>query len=319
MIKVYALQDNVITSSTVKDIKEVSTKDAKQWVDIEGESDEVIRKVLEHFGCHRLAIQDTLRKKHPPKLENFNDSLFMLYRGISTISKDFAVSYVQMAFFITETTIITVHDEKSFGIESTMKEPELSEWITTPALVWLKILKASAKKYLEEIAKLDDTLTKLEEGIAESGNDDDLTRLVMYKTRLRRFRRTANYHEEIVDDLGKLNHQHLLFKDSTHIIQDTYDKFERIYSLSSMYYDLCGDLIDGYLSLTSHHLNKTMQLLTVITAIFIPLGLLAGIYGMNFDNMPELHHPYGYFILLGFMGTIAAVLLYLFKKYKWLE
>lgn len=319
MIKVYALQDNAITSRTVKDIKEVSTKDAKQWVDIEGESDEVIRRVLEHFGCHRLAIQDTLRKKHPPKLENFNDSLFMLYRGINTISKDFAVSYVQMAFFITETTIITVHDEKSFGIESTMKEPELSEWLTTPALVWLKVLKASAKKYLEEIAKLDDTLTKLEEGIAESGNDDDLTRLVMYKTRLRRFRRTANYHEEIVDDLGKLNHQHLLFKDSTHIIQDTYDKFERIYSLSSMYYDLCGDLIDGYLSLTSHHLNKTMQLLTVITAIFIPLGLLAGIYGMNFDNIPELHHPYGYFILLGFMGTIAAVLLYLFKKYKWLE
>ena len=86
-----------------------------------------------------------------------------------------------------------------------------------------------------------------------------------------------------------------------------------------MYYDMCGDLIDGYLSLTSHKLNKSMKILTVITAIFIPLGLLAGIYGMNFDNIPELHNPNGYFILIGVMFLIASTLLILFKKTKWLE
>ena len=85
-----------------------------------------------------------------------------------------------------------------------------------------------------------------------------------------------------------------------------------------MYYDICGDLIEGYISITSHQLNKTMQILTVITAIFIPLGLLAGLYGMNFEYMPELSWRYSYFVLLGAMFLIASSLLILFKKIKWL-
>ena len=73
-----------------------------------------------------------------------------------------------------------------------------------------------------------------------------------------------------------------------------------------MYYEICGDLINGYLSISSHQLNNTMKVLTVITAIFVPLTFIAGIYGMNFDNMPELHATYGYFYTLGAMLIIAA-------------
>ncbi len=85
-----------------------------------------------------------------------------------------------------------------------------------------------------------------------------------------------------------------------------------------MHYDICSDLINGYLSITSHQLNETMRVLTVITAIFIPLGFLAGLYGMNFEYIPELKINHGYFYLLGFMGIIATALILLFKKKKWL-
>ena len=77
-------------------------------------------------------------------------------------------------------------------------------------------------------------------------------------------------------------------------------------------------MIEGYISLTSHQLNKTMQALTVITAIFVPLGLLSGIYGMNFENMPELHSRYGYYILLSVMATVAVTLLVFFRRRRWL-
>ena len=79
-----------------------------------------------------------------------------------------------------------------------------------------------------------------------------------------------------------------------------------------------GDLIDGHILLTSHKLNETMKILTVVTSIFVPLGFLAGVYGMNFDNMPELHNPYAYFILIGVMALVALCLLSYFKKNKWL-
>lgn len=85
-----------------------------------------------------------------------------------------------------------------------------------------------------------------------------------------------------------------------------------------MYYEICGDLVDGYISLTSHRLNNTMKVLTIITAIFVPLSFLAGVYGMNFENMPELGMRYSYFILLGVMGSVAVGMLLLFRKLRWL-
>ena len=85
-----------------------------------------------------------------------------------------------------------------------------------------------------------------------------------------------------------------------------------------MYYDICGDLINGYMSVTSHQLNATMRVLTVITALFVPLTFLAGIYGMNFEYIPELKADNGYFILLGVMAVVSVVLLMVFKKKRWL-
>jgi magnesium transporter len=85
-----------------------------------------------------------------------------------------------------------------------------------------------------------------------------------------------------------------------------------------MYYDICGDLINGYMSVTSHQLNATMRVLTVITALFVPLTFLAGIYGMNFEYIPELKFEHGYFTLLGVMSVISVGLIALFKKKRWL-
>ena len=84
-----------------------------------------------------------------------------------------------------------------------------------------------------------------------------------------------------------------------------------------MYFEICGDLINGYLSISSHQLNNTMKVLTVITAIFVPLTFIVGVYGMNFDNMPELHWHYGYFYILGGMLVFACAAT-AFSIKKWL-
>jgi magnesium transporter len=97
-----------------------------------------------------------------------------------------------------------------------------------------------------------------------------------------------------------------------------FEQQERVNSLTTLYYELASDLIDSYISIASHRLNQVMKILTIITAVFIPLGFLAGIYGMNFENMPELHSRNGYFILLGVMASIVLLLLFVFRKIRWL-
>ena len=110
----------------------------------------------------------------------------------------------------------------------------------------------------------------------------------------------------------------LITDKETHTVTDLRERLDRLQSLSQMYYDICGDLINGYMSVTSHQLNATMRVLTVITALFVPLTFLAGIYGMNFEYIPELKADNGYFILLGVMAVVSVVLLIVFKKKRWL-
>ena len=85
-----------------------------------------------------------------------------------------------------------------------------------------------------------------------------------------------------------------------------------------MYYEICGDLVESHISISSHQLNQTMKILTIITAIFVPLGFIAGLYGMNFQYMPELQFRYGYFVILGLMAVLAVGMLTLFRRVRWL-
>ena len=103
-----------------------------------------------------------------------------------------------------------------------------------------------------------------------------------------------------------------------HELTDLSDQVGRSASLAELYYELAADLADAYLGLSSHRLNQVMRVLTVITVIFVPLSFLAGVYGMNFDNMPELHTRFGYYVLLGTMGLVVAVQIALFRRKRWL-
>ena len=90
-------------------------------------------------------------------------------------------------------------------------------------------------------------------------------------------------------------------------------------SLTGLYYELASDLMDGYITLASHRLNHIVKILTIVMAIFVPLSFMAGVYGMNFEYMPELKLRYSYFVLLGVMAAVAAGLLTVFRRQGWLR
>jgi len=184
----------------------------------------------------------------------------------------------------------------------------------------LALATTAARRYLDLMASFEPTLSELEDGLQEHPDDQKMRELTGYRTRLRKWRRVFSYLAGIFEALRDVD-EPVFNADSDeyrHQVIDVYEKYERLLSLTTMYYEVAGDLVDGYISLTSHELNSTMRILTVLTAIFVPLGFLAGVYGMNFENMPELHTRGGYFILLGVMATIAATLLIVFKIKKWL-
>jgi len=290
------------------------------WLDIGNRvTDEAIRLLHEEFGLHPLAVSDALRDRHPPKFEAFDDYSFLLFKGLAAGSGSIDCSTIQLALFVGERFLVTRHSGDSPSTEQLWNETleDSSRIARGPAALSLRLARIMIDRYLSVILALEPRLEELEELLLKAPGDEMLAELGGYKTELKKLRRVFTYHQQVVGDMRTTN-----FPGDNEVLEhelnDVFEHQERAGSLTALYYELASDLIDSYISIASHRLNQIMKVLTIITAIFVPLGFLAGVYGMNFDNMPELHSHAGYFILLGIMACIVVLLLFTFRRMRWL-
>ncbi|MFT5471197.1 MAG: magnesium transporter [Verrucomicrobiales bacterium] len=291
------------------------------WVRITGKLTNVHESVLEErFGIHTLALQDAKRDRHPPKFEVFDESTFLLFKTLTAETTDIHFSTIQIAMFAGKRFLITRASGASRSIEKLKKEvvAKPQKFAEGGAgQMAARLIRLFVERYLTILLELEPRLEELEEQLLGNSGDEILAELTGYKADLKRIRRIFLYHQQVLDQL-RAEPVPGFDAEHRHWLNDVFEQQERASSLTLLYYELAGDLVDGFLSLASHRLNGIMKVLTIITAVFVPLGFLAGIYGMNFDNMPELHSRFGYFILIAVMASIATTLLLVFKKQKWL-
>jgi magnesium transporter len=290
------------------------------WLDLCDEPPgEAGRLLREEFGLHPLAVSDALRERHPPKLEEFEDSTFLLFRGLSAESKDTDFSTIQLALFVGRRYLVTRHSADSPSTDQLWREAQenTGRLAAGPAALARRLCRIMVDRYLGILLALEPRLEQLEDEILNSPRDELLGELAGYKSDLKKLRRIFAYHQQVFTALRNCTAP-FFGAEIRHELNDVYEHQERAVSLSGLYYELAVDLVESYISLASHHLNQIMKVLTIVTVIFVPLSFLAGLYGMNFENIPELHARSGYFILLGVMAGIAVALLVLFRKKRWL-
>lgn len=288
------------------------------WLDIEGETNDKDELLLKRFGIHPLAIQDALRPRHPPKVERFADFMFILLRGLDADSDGIDFGVIQLSIFIGNRFLISRHTEKSVSANWLFSRLERDASIMgegTGSLA-VRLSNRLARRYVEILLELEPRLDEIEEEMFRQPDDTLLSELTSYKSRLRKLTRIANYHQQIAARLSSVEDP-LIPKQLAHDITDLYEQIERTQSLANLYYQIATDLTDGYLGMSSHQLNRVMQILTIITVIFVPLTFLAGIYGMNFENMPELASRSGYFVVIGVMFVVAISQVLYFRRKRW--
>jgi magnesium transporter len=290
------------------------------WLDLDGSRPEQEKNILQHqFGIHPLAISDAQRERHPPKIEVFHDCTFILLKGLNGDLENIEYSTLQLALFCNDDFLITRHSADSPSTNRLWSQyqdnPTLFAAGTGP--IAIGISRAVVDRYTNLIIRLEPRLELLEDEMFENPNDDILAELIGYKGQLKKLRRIFTYHKSLFEILQQMSTPGIP-DELTHNINDVYEHQERVSSLAQLYYELASDLIDGYISLASHRLNQIMKLLTIITAIFVPITFIAGIYGMNFEYIPELQYQHGYFIAIGTMVSIVAVLMFVFKYKKWI-
>ncbi len=288
------------------------------WIDLEGERPADEKTILQSLKCHQLAIEDVQRFRHPPKTETFDEHTLILYRGLSEFKKDLTFKQMTIALFAGDRCLISCHQRPSRGITHFWEHARQENLLVSPGLLASKIMRFSVGCYLDSILEFEPYLNEIEDSMQEKPSDEIMRELIAYKSRLRKLKRIFSYHERLVTNLLKDIPQRLIDEDGDieHGLQDLFERCERLNSLCTMYFEICGDLINGYLSISSHQLNNTMKVLTVITAIFVPLTFIVGVYGMNFDNMPELHWQYGYyFVWIGMLLFSFAAGIFAYKKW----
>lgn len=290
------------------------------WVDIDRHEEQAARDLMGgRFGLDPLAVSDALRERHPPKIEWFDDCLFLLVKGFTAETSDINFSVVHISLFVGRNFLLTVHRLASPSVDALLADPASAAQAlaTGPSHLGYRVLRRVVDRYAPVILGLEQRLDELEEEIAGSPGDALLIELQRYVIRLRKLRRTFGYQQSCFGELRQSDSA-LLHARAKHEFQDLFEHMERMTSLSTLLQELARDLLEGHISLSGHRLNSIMKTLTIASVIFLPLTFLAGIYGMNFDNMPELHAEEGYYLLLGGMGAIAALLLWAFRRARWL-
>jgi magnesium transporter len=274
---------------------------------------------LETFGLHPLVIADAQRERHPPKLEVFDKYCFLLLLGLDATTTDIDFHTIQIAFFVSDRFLVTRRKAESVSIDTAWTEAENGTIDVSrgPAHVAYRIVRRVTDRYTNLIEGLERRLDAMEDEMFENPCDALLEELIGYGRNLKRLRLIFNYHQDLFARLSRKGHP-FIGKQERHEFIDAFEHTERLANLTNLYKELTDDLMNGYISVTSHRLNQIMKVLTVVTVIFMPLTVLAGIYGMNFEDMPELKFEHAYFFTLGLMGLIVIGLLLLFRKIRWL-
>lgn len=291
------------------------------WFDIRGLHDTALLEAIgQFFKVHPLALEDVADVRQRPKFEEYEAGNFILLKALHFDEKSASITTEQVSIYFNSHSLVSFQEDKDDLFIHIRKRLHAAKGkIRTRGTDYLAyaLMDSLVDHYYIVLDKVELQIENLELEIQQKPSSASKARIYALKQQLLTMRRSVVPLRETINRFSR-SESELLSDSSDVFLRDLYDHVVHVMDILENYRDLLNGLHDLYLTEISFQQNKVMQLLTVITTIFVPLSFLAGLYGMNFDYMPELHFQYGYFILLGVMGIVFVGALWYFKRKKWL-
>jgi magnesium transporter len=288
------------------------------WLDLVAPGPDDFAQLREKFGFHPLALEDASRAHHRPKVDSYENYYFVVFYCIG-LADDGRITLTTLYMFIAQNYLVTVHAEPIPQIKETLRRwrnPNSPLGQDVGSLIYA-LLDAIVDDYFPVIDSVADRVEALEETIFGKFDPNALQSIFALKKELLNMRRAVAPERDVVNIMLRRDIKVFDENDVTYL-QDVYDHVVRIIDALDIYRDLLSSALDSYLSVQSNSLNQIVKILTLTSIILMSVTAVAGIYGMNFDYMPELHWRYGYLWALGLMASIAVGLIYWFRRIKWL-
>ena len=299
------------------------------WLDLQEPTDVEARVLSEVFHFHPLAIEDTLQDYGHPKIDTFDDHVFIIVHGIDfaklDLKKSLDVCTAELDVFFGARYLVTHHADSSLKsirqLHLAVEDPGHRPW--TPVRLLHYVLDRLVDNFLPVMDEIGAKIEDLEDQIVHKPTPALLETVLEAKKSVLRIRRMTAHQRLILESLAR-GHLELIPRESLAFFRDIYDHFVRIADLAEAYREGAQSAVEAYLSISANKTNEIMKVLTQISTVMLPLTFIAGIYGMNFEVMPELKwgaesgHPYGYLFAIGLMATTAIALLVWFRRRRWL-
>ena len=319
--------DKIEEGFTVDELPELLADQSNVvWVDLQGETEEQMAEatdvLINVFGFHRLTVEDCVETRNQPKVEAFEKYIYFIVHGIKpgeTNPANFVTK--ELDGYLGSNYVVTFHVQRFRSIKTVKQQIRSSTFHCQRGAAYLlhHILDELVDLYMPIVDDYDMAINDLEDRVmdAKRGNNAVLGDIMDLRRSVARLKRISSRQLEV---LYRMSHGEFpqVPENVLPFFRDVHDHLQRISDLAESYRDLVSSLFDIHFAVVGNRTNDVMKTLAVLSAIILPLSLIAGIYGMNFENMPELKTQLGYFATLGQMALITIVLLLYFWRRGWI-
>ncbi|GAA0133545.1 magnesium/cobalt transporter CorA [Paenibacillus sp. YSY-4.3] len=311
-MKIRHVKDGVFT--TVDDVELTTTapEEGFYWIDADGEDLQILQPL---FSLHDLAVEDCLTEEEQrPKIETYDNHYFIVVNSIRFDDEEIFLRALNI--FLGRHYIITVTNQKINelrAVKPILWEQEVNE----PDRFLYLLIDLVVDNYFTVSDRIEVKIEKLEEDILMHTKRSHLSEIIGLRSEILWLKKMLGPQKEVINILNKKDLR-LIDDQLQKYFRDIYENAVKISENFETFRELMGNLREAYQSSIANRANEIMRVFTAITTIFIPLTLITGIYGMNFDNMPELHWKYSYYVVLGIMIVLGAGMYYLFRKRDWI-
>lgn len=315
-----ALEEGEVLS--VEECYPFRDKDTVTWINVDGIHDVgIVEKLCEHYRIHPLVIEDIVDTKQRPKMEDFDDYLYVVLKMLTFDSDNDTVVSEQVSLILGKGVVISFQ-EKIGGdvfemIRSRIRNNKGRIRKMGPDYLMYSLMDAIVDNYFIILENIGNMISFVEEEMIADPSPDVMHFIHELKRDMLFLRKSVWPLREVVNGLQKTESK-LITRQTWIYLRDVYDHTIQIMDTVEIFRDMLAGMMDIYLSSLSNKVNEVMKFLTMIATIFIPLTFVAGVYGMNFKHMPELETKWGYFAIWTVMIAIGVSMLTYFKRKKWM-
>ncbi len=291
------------------------------WINIDGVHEaDIIRKIGEHFRIHPLVLEDIMDTTQRPKMEDFGSYIFLVIRQARPDRRNGEDRFEQTSLIVGKNFVISFQEDVGDVFDPVRNRIRHGKGrirkMGTDYLAY-SLLDAVVDGYFLALEKQGEEIENLEDELLAKPVPATIHHIHGLKQEMIFMRKSIWPLREVINGLYRVESK--LFRPTTAVfLKDIYDHTVQAMDTIDTYRDMLSGMLDIYMSSVSNRMNEVMKVLTIIATIFIPLTFIVGIYGMNFKFMPELGWRWGYFMVLGIMIGVAAIMVVFFRRKKWM-